>query len=285
MTETLPRLLALQACDQRIQQMIHTLDAFRQSLAAVKEDEQAKAQEVHTWQEKIKEREKARDHLTLQLEQVRGQVRGKRGALHRRRAGQQEETVQREIVLLEASKAALEEDLRTVTAQIAQDREALHQAEERAAAHHAHVLSTTSTVLDQSAAVEEELRTAREKRTALTTGINTFLLQEYERIFSRRGGMAVVALANEACQGCHMRLPPQLCLELQRHPRLTFCPHCHRILFVPLETNPHVMEPPSTANGADGHPPRHPRHQAKRRARIAKESDGAVVPPANPAQG
>jgi uncharacterized protein len=284
MIETLPRLLVLQACDQRIQQASHTLDTLQQSLAAVKEEEQVKMQAVRAWQEKITESEKARDHLTLQIEQVKDQVREKRYALHRCRAGQQEETVQGEIALLGASKAALEEELSAVTAQVAQDVDALHQAEELAAAHHAQVLSLTSTVLGQSTTVEEELCAARDERTALTTGINTFLLQEYERIFSRRGGVAIVALAHETCQGCHMHLPPQMCLELQRHPRLTFCPHCHRILFVPLETNPQVMESHSAAHGTYGHNPRQPRRQAKSQARTAKESDGAVIPPASPAQ-
>jgi uncharacterized protein len=284
MIETLPRLLVLQACDQRIQQAIHVLDTLQQSLAAVKEEEQVKVQAVRAWQEKVTESEKARDHLTLQIEQVKEQVRGKRGALRRCRAGQQEETIQGEIAVLEASKAALEEELHAVTAQIAQDVEAFHQAEELAVAHHAHVLSLTSTAVDQRAAVEEELRAAQDERTVLATGIDTFLLQEYERIFARRGGVAIVALTNETCQGCHMHLPPQMCLELQRHPRLTFCPHCHRILFVPLETNLHVMEPPSVRNSTEGHHARQPRQQAKRKARIAKEPDGAVISPANPAQ-
>jgi len=284
MIETLPRLLVLQACDQRIQQATHTLNTLQQSLAAVKEEERVKRQAVCAWQEKITEREKACDHLTRQIEHVKEQVRGKRYALHRCGAGQREETVQEEIALLGASKAALEEELSVVTAQVAQDVAALHQAEEIAAAHHTQVLSLTSTILGQCAVVEEELRAAQDERTALTTGINTFLLQEYERIFARRGGVAIVALAKETCQGCHMHLPPQMCLELQRPPRLTFCPHCHRILFVPIETNPHVVEPPSTANGTCGHHPRPPRQRAKSKARTAKEPDGAVVSPASRAQ-
>jgi hypothetical protein len=284
MIETLPRLLVLQAWDQRIQQAIHTLDTHQRALAAVREEEQDKRQAVCAWQEKVTDSEKAHDSLTLQIEQVKGQLRGKRGALHRRRAGQQEEAVQGEIALLEASKAALEEELSVVTAKIAQDLDALHQAEELASAHHAQALAMTSAVGDQCMAVEEKLRAARDERPALTSGINTFLLQEYERIFSRRGGVAVVALANEACQGCHMHLPPQMCLELQRRPKLTFCPHCHRILFVPVETHPHVVEPYSATKGADGHPPRQPRQHAKSKARAAKEPEGAVLPPANPAQ-
>ncbi|MBI3797610.1 MAG: hypothetical protein HY268_11680 [Deltaproteobacteria bacterium] len=191
MTETLPRLLALQVCDQRIQQATRTLDTLQQSLAVAKEEEQIPVQEVQTWQDKLR----------------------------------------------------------------------------------------------ASVAVEEELRAAQDKRAALTTGINTFLLHEYERIFSRRGGVAIVALVNEACQGCYMHLPPQMCLELQRHPKLTFCPHCQRILFVPIETNPPAGEPRSATKGADRYPPRQSRQHAKSKARTAQESAGTVLPPAKLAQG
>jgi predicted nucleic acid-binding Zn-ribbon protein len=279
MTETLPRLLALQACDRHIQQVIRKLDTLQQSLVILKEEHQGKVQEVQAWQEKIRASEKVRDHLTPQIEDVKDQLREKRCALHRRRAGQQDEMLQEEMTLLEASKAALEEELGAVTAQIVRDLEALSQAEDLAAAHHTHVLSMTSVVLDQCTPVNAELHTAQAERMALTTGISTFLLQEYERICSRRGGVAVVALANETCQGCHMHLPPQMCLELQRHPRLTFCPHCQRMLFVPIATNPPEVESHATANSSYRHPPRQPRQQARTKARTARGAGKVVVPP------
>jgi len=284
MTETFPRLLALQVCDQRIQQMIHALDAFRQSLTTLKEEEQAKAQEIRAWQDKIREGEKASDHLTPQIEHVKGQLRKQRGALHRCRAGRQEEAVQGEIVLLEASKVALEEELCTVAAQIAQDMEALRQAEAMAAAHQEEAARTASTILGQSATVEEELRAAQDERTALATGISAFLLQEYERIFSRRGGVAVVALANETCQGCHMHLPPQMCLELQRRPKLTFCPHCQRILFTPgMEGRP-LASPQPPWDDSNGHRTRQPPQQIRNKAHTGEEPrEGAVFPPPRPA--
>jgi len=284
MTETLPRLLVLQACDQRIQQMIHTLDTLQQSLAAVKEENQVKVQAVRAWQEKITESEKARDHLTLQIKQVKGQLRGKRCVLHRSRAGQPEETVQREIAFLEASKAALEEELRTVVTQIAQDSAALRQAEDLIPIQHCERQRTASSLLSQVAATAEELRKAQDERTALATEIAPLLLQEYERIFSRRGEVAVVALANETCQGCSMHLPPQMCVELQRHPRLTFCPHCHRILFVPIETSLPVVEPCSAANSANGHRTPQPQRRPKTRTRTSKKPLAAELPPASPAQ-
>lgn len=284
MTETLPRLLVLQACDQRIQQATHTLDTLQQSVATLQEEEQTRAHDIQVWQDEIKEAEQVRDSLTLQLDQVREQLRDKKHALHHRRAEQQDEFLQRAVALLEANKAALKKELRTVVAQLTQDTAALRQAEELAPTQQEETQRVTSALLAQIAAMEEELRVAQDERTTLASGINAFLLQEYERIFSRRGGVAVVALANETCQGCHMHVPPQMCLELQKNSRLTFCPHCHRILFASREASLPVMESPSPADKANGHCTRQPQRRPRTRTRTGKKLLEAEVPLASPAQ-
>ncbi len=284
MTETLPRLLVLQACDQHIQQATHTLDTLQQSLGTLQEEERARAQDIQARQDKIKGAEQPRDSLTWQIDQVKEQLRDKKYALHRRRVEHPDDAVPREVALLETNKGALEEELRTVVAQITQDSTALRQAEELAATHQEETRRATAALLGQIAALEEELRVAQDERTALAAGIKAVLLQEYERIFSRRGGVAVVALANETCQGCHMHLPPQMCLELQRSPRLTFCPHCHRILFAPPEVSlPRVvsLSPSETSNG---HRTRQPPRQPKARTRAGKKLLEVELPPTSPAQ-
>jgi predicted nucleic acid-binding Zn-ribbon protein len=50
-------------------------------------------------------------------------------------------------------------------------------------------------------------------------------------IFSRRNGLAVAEAKGGTCQGCRMRLPPQLYNEIQRHSQVHFCPNCQRILY------------------------------------------------------
>jgi uncharacterized protein len=285
MTETLPRLLALQACDQRIRQVTHTLNTLQQSLAILKEDEQAQARDIRTRQDTIREAEQTRAHLTLQLDQVQGQLRDRRHALYSRRAGPQGETVQREVVRLEANKVVLEEDLQAVVAHIAEATAALHQLEDMASVRHEERLDAASSPLSQIAATEEELRVIRENRLALTRGISEFLLQEYERIFAHRGGVAVVALVAETCQGCHMHLPPQTCLDLQRHARLSFCPHCHRILFVPTEASlPRVASLRSSDTANNGHRTHQPQRRPRARTRTGKKLLEAESPPTSPAQ-
>jgi predicted nucleic acid-binding Zn-ribbon protein len=68
-------------------------------------------------------------------------------------------------------------------------------------------------------------------RDQMAHGIERALLQRYEMIFSRRGGVAVAEAKGGTCQGCRMRLPPQLYNELQRHEQIHYCPNCQRILY------------------------------------------------------
>ncbi len=283
MTERLPRLLELQACDQRIQQAIHTRNTLQQSFAALQEGEQQQASEIRARQNKIDETQKVGEHLSLQLDQVKGQLRAKRGALPHRRAGHQEEQAQREIAFLEATKAALKEELRTVKAQLKRDAAVLRQAEASAVAQHNQTLDTLPVLAAQIATAEEEIHAARQLRLQLSGRIDPALLREYERIFSYRGGVAVVALTHETCQGCRMHLPLQLCLELQRKSRLTFCPHCHRILFVPSEPRPSQESPEhsSRVSHGNGVTSQQQRRQSRVRGRNGKHPQAVPLSSAN----
>jgi predicted nucleic acid-binding Zn-ribbon protein len=235
MTEALPRLLSLQACDQRIREALHTIESLRTSLAAVEEQTLANVQTMQVCHVKIKKAAQARDAFVTQLDQIKDQLREKKRSEHRRRVGEAKAYGQREITLLDVRKAAIEKKLCIVEAQITEDYATLHQAEETAPTRAEEWQRTTAALLDQLAATQGVLSSAQEERTALTLGIPPFVLYEYERIFTHRGGIAVVAIEHETCQGCHMHVPAHLCLELQKTPKLTFCPNCHRIVFVANE--------------------------------------------------
>ena len=56
------------------------------------------------------------------------------------------------------------------------------------------------------------------------------LRRRYEMILQRRGGVAVVAVRDGTCQGCRMRVPPQLYNQIQRNDQIILCPSCQRML-------------------------------------------------------
>jgi uncharacterized protein len=59
------------------------------------------------------------------------------------------------------------------------------------------------------------------------------LLKKTDFLFLKQAGIAVSAVENGVCKVCHMNIPPQKFIELQRDEDLMQCPHCHRFLYWP----------------------------------------------------
>ena len=78
--------------------------------------------------------------------------------------------------------------------------------------------------------IDFALLDVKKKNVEIKEKINTDLLKKYDIIRQIRNGRAVVPVWKEICEGCHMNIPPQMYIELQRSEVLMFCPHCNRII-------------------------------------------------------
>lgn len=79
--------------------------------------------------------------------------------------------------------------------------------------------------------LDVELARLEEQRRTLVAGLPADLVRRYETIRERRNGVAVISVWKEVCNGCHMNIPPQMYIELQRSQELRTCPNCHRIIY------------------------------------------------------
>jgi hypothetical protein len=79
-------------------------------------------------------------------------------------------------------------------------------------------------------AVEESLGESRSEREHLASDIDGSLLSQYDRIRTRKGGLAMAGLNDESCDACHLMLPPQVVNEVIGGAVKT-CPSCHRLLY------------------------------------------------------
>jgi hypothetical protein len=57
------------------------------------------------------------------------------------------------------------------------------------------------------------------------------LLKRYDFLRDKRAGRAVAAVENNVCQICHMNIPHQKFIELQRDETIHSCPHCQRFIY------------------------------------------------------
>ena len=54
--------------------------------------------------------------------------------------------------------------------------------------------------------------------------------KRYDRILAKLHDFAVTHIADEYCQGCHSRIPPQAAMEVRRNDQIITCQACGRIL-------------------------------------------------------
>jgi predicted nucleic acid-binding Zn-ribbon protein len=54
--------------------------------------------------------------------------------------------------------------------------------------------------------------------------------KRYDRILAKLHDFAVTHVADEVCQGCHSRIPPQAAMEVRRNDQIITCQACGRIL-------------------------------------------------------
>lgn len=92
----------------------------------------------------------------------------------------------------------------------------------------------------QGQVTEEETKLKRaflqlkKQREQTVAAISPALLQQYEQMRQRKGGIAVATVENETCSACHVQLPTGI-LSTLRSPTKpqVICPTCGRILYAP----------------------------------------------------
>lgn len=74
----------------------------------------------------------------------------------------------------------------------------------------------------------EELKSDREK---IASNIDNDLLDQYNRIFKSKKGVAVSELINDICSGCHMKVTPTTAGMVRAEKVVSTCDQCGRILY------------------------------------------------------
>jgi predicted nucleic acid-binding Zn-ribbon protein len=69
------------------------------------------------------------------------------------------------------------------------------------------------------------------ERADIAKKVDSGILNIYERLRIRKGGIVLSQVVDATCSGCNMNIPPQMYNELQRRDALKFCPNCERIIY------------------------------------------------------
>lgn len=231
-------LATLQELDQGLYRKEQLLQELRQHVTAIGSEMEKTEQEAEAQHQKVQELEAQHRDIEGQLKLEEDKIKEKRVRLNRIRNEREMLAAQREIELMREEKGKLEESTLLLLEQIEQENESLTQSRVRLGELKAQHQQEVELADSQITTLDDESQHQREERNGLIGSLDPTLQSRYERIFAKCGGLAVVQIQQGTCQGCHMRIPPQLCnqiqsSQLQQSEKIHYCPHCTRIIYWP----------------------------------------------------
>lgn len=231
MREEITRLMDLQIIDRQLQELGKSLSSIAGRVEQLRQEMGRNQAEFDRLSEQDKEITAARKKAERELAEGEVRIRNKRMRLTLVRNDKELQALTHEVESLKDTNQRLETEFLTslegADARVARIKELT----EAIAQGKTDLLAAEKEIAEQVEALKDSIGKHRSLREKVATGIEPHLLSRYQMIFSRRAGVAVVLAKGGTCQGCRMRLPPQLYNELQKHLQVHFCPNCQRILY------------------------------------------------------
>jgi predicted nucleic acid-binding Zn-ribbon protein len=224
-------LAALQEVDLSLSENTKAVQDGQARVAALDATLAQRASELAAAEEILAAHEARQRELEDRVGELENKLKDRRMRVARIRNERELAVVRHEIETLKEESSGRETELLELFDKI----EAARQAREAARLAHEEVGGQRA---EAAAALESTLARVRDaierdeaRRGELAGHVDDELHRRYRMIFERRGGLAVVAVQDGICQGCHMNVPPQLYNQVLRNEQVLLCPSCQRIIF------------------------------------------------------
>jgi predicted nucleic acid-binding Zn-ribbon protein len=223
-------LVQLQQVDQVLRANTQAVEAGEGTVAELDEAYRAKAAATDAARTAATMLSARQRDLEERLSAAETKMKDRRMRIARIRNDKELGLTRREVDLLKEEIAGLETELQQVYEQVEAATSGLAGLEGElkalAEAREAEAVALRDTIARLGADIERD----RSRRQQLIDSVDEALRGRYEMILSRRGGLAVVPVRDGTCQGCRMRVPPQLYNQIQRNDQIILCPSCQRML-------------------------------------------------------
>lgn len=231
MREQIEILASLQNVDREIREKSGVKVVLLAEIQKKEGEIQAKRADIALLRAEWSEKDKQRQEKEQMLQEESNKATEKRMRMNRIKNIKELQALQREIDQIKLGNSQLEEELIKLLEEAEAYASALRAKEEEMKQLEAAWREKQGEIEAQVAGIERAVAEASALRQGIATRLNRELIERYELIFSRRGGVAVVTVSDGICQGCYMNIRPQLWNEIIKSEKLILCPSCHRILY------------------------------------------------------
>jgi predicted nucleic acid-binding Zn-ribbon protein len=232
MIKKIKELLEVQEIDLKIILLSQEKEILPQELERFKEDVKTREAGKKAMEEENQNLIKARRQKELDLESKNETRKKFQGQLYQLKSNkeytallQEIDGVKKELDTIEEEILMLMEKIEDSQLRIAEDNKLLEESRKKAD-------EASKENEKKLSRIDAELKQRQKEREEKSSHIPQELLNRYERVRRGRNGIGIVAIKNDACQGCFMELPPQVISETKLGQRLITCENCNRLLYL-----------------------------------------------------
>jgi len=229
--EQLSQLIELQKVESEINRINIKCRDLPREIARLEESYRIFLSDLEEHRRKFEEVKKEHREKEEKLKAGQDMLKRTKGRLGEVKTNKEYQSVLKEIATAESKNSELEEQIILLLEAVDTAKETVKTQEKGMASGVKDYEDTKKKLEVELQSLDGKLSTCRQKSELVKKKISADSLNKYFAIKKLHNALPVAAVWKEVCEGCHMNIPPQLYIELQKAVDLHTCPNCNRIIY------------------------------------------------------
>ncbi|MFO8033403.1 MAG: C4-type zinc ribbon domain-containing protein [Desulfohalobiaceae bacterium] len=225
------QLIRLQKVDDEILQLQKLQQEAPEQVAQLQERLQVQQKQRDELQDKINLLQEQDKKLTREIEEDNAKIKKSKNKLMMVENSKEYHAMMREMDSLEKTNRMREEEKLALEEELSSQNNLFSTIESEVEKKQQELEEMQSKLDLQLNQAQERLQELDKEREQAKQEIPKPILSRYEFIRSRLNNPVIVCVEEGVCTGCHISIPPQTFIELQKGEQILSCPNCQRLIF------------------------------------------------------
>jgi len=230
-------LIQLQQIDSKIRAIQRTIEDVPGKITEVESPLQDSQNVLNRIKQQHEAFEKKKREKERALEDINDKINKLKMRTGEIKTNKEYQALLKEIKAVEDARSSIEDDILSAMEDADTLGKQIKTEEQNYRANKEKVETLKKDIENEKSETEKELLKVQGIREKVIEAVDSEVYDQYFMLLEICGGLAVIEVKDEICQGCNMNIPPQLFVELKKNEEIYNCPHCRRIIFYKNSTS------------------------------------------------
>ncbi|MCJ7484311.1 MAG: C4-type zinc ribbon domain-containing protein [Thermodesulfovibrionales bacterium] len=237
MNKQLEHLIQLQQIDSKIRAIQRTIEDVPGKITEVESPLQDSQNVLNRIKQQHEAFEKKKREKERALEDINDKINKLKMRTGEIKTNKEYQALLKEIKAVEDARSSIEDDILSAMEDADTLGKQIKTEEQNYRANKEKVETLKKDIENEKSETEKELLKVQGIREKVIEAVDSEVYDQYFMLLEICGGLAVIEVKDEICQGCNMNIPPQLFVELKKNEEIYNCPQCRRIIFYKNSTS------------------------------------------------